>query len=117
AVITTDPPERGPLTVAEMRWHRGQLLVTFEGVHDRSGAEALRGTLLTVDARELPALDDPDEFYDHELVGMTAVLPGGDPLGEVADVVHAPSGDLLVVRRPDAGETLVPFVKEIVPNV
>lgn len=116
-VIATDPPESGPLTVAEARWHSGQLLLTFEGVRDRSDAEALRGILLIVDITELPALEDPEEFYDHELTGMTAFLPGGELAGEVVDVVHAPAGDLLVLRRPDSGEALVPFVRAIVPTI
>jgi 16S rRNA processing protein RimM len=45
------------------------------------------------------------------------VSTSNEPLGVVEDVVHPPGADLLVVRRPDGGETLVPFVQEIVPTV
>jgi 16S rRNA processing protein RimM len=74
-----------------------------------------------VDARTLPPPEDEDEFHDHVLRGMAAVLVGGEPLGEVVDVLHLPHGDVLVVRRHDGPgpgtELLVPFVKAMVPVV
>ncbi len=118
SVLLSDPVERGPLTVEGVRWQNGRLMVAFAGVADRSGAEQLRETLLQVDARTLPPPEDEDEFHDHVLRGMTAVLVGGDPLGEVVDVLHLPHGDVLVVRRADNGaEVLVPFVTAMVPVV
>jgi 16S rRNA processing protein RimM len=93
-------------------------MVAFEGVHDRSQAELLRNTLLQVDASDVPPSDDPDEFHDTQLVGLTADLIDGGRLGEVTEVLHLPHGDVLVVRRPEgATEVLVPFVKAIVPEV
>jgi 16S rRNA processing protein RimM len=115
--LRTDPAERGPLTVVRSRPHSGRLLVLFEGVADRDAAESLRGTLLTVDSADSRPLDDPDEFYDHELMGLEVVTLDGSPVGEVTDVLHPPGPDLLVVGREDGGEVLVPFVRDIVPTV
>jgi 16S rRNA processing protein RimM len=117
SVLVTDPVNRGPLTVARMHWHSGRLLLTLDGVADRDGAEALRDTLLVVDADDLPELDDPDEFYDHQLVGLRVELADGTAVGVVDDVVHAPAEELIAVRRPDGDEVLVPFVSVIVPTV
>jgi 16S rRNA processing protein RimM len=116
AVLRTDPPERGPLTVAGRRWHREVLLLVVEGVESREAAEELRDTELHVPLADLPALEDPDVFYDHQLVGLTARLPDGTELGRV-DAVRHEGADLLVVRRVDGGELLVPFVTAIVPTV
>src|SRR5438270_57347 len=58
-----------------------------------------------------------DEYWDHALVDLSAVALDGTPLGVVTDVLHPPGADLLVVRRPDGGELLVPFVRAIVPTV
>jgi 16S rRNA processing protein RimM len=105
------------LTVTGTRWHRATLLVRFDELPDRTTAESARGLLLhaTVPADESP--DDPDEFYDHQLVGLSAVTVDGAVLGEVADVVHLPASVLLAVRREGAREVLVPFVRSIVPEV
>ena len=117
STLDTDPAHLGPLTVARTRWHSGRLLVAFDGVADRTSAEALRGVLLVVDSATSPAIDDDDEYWDHELAGLAVVSTAGEELGVIDDVVHPPGTDLLVVRRPDGGETLVPFVREIVTRV
>jgi len=108
-------PER--LTIESVRWHQGRLLIGFEEVSDRDLAEALRGVLLCVDAADIAPPADPDEFNDHQLVGLTAVTPAGEPLGEVTGVDHAPASDLLVLRKEQGGTALIPFVKAIVPEV
>ncbi|WP_028924862.1 ribosome maturation factor RimM [Pseudonocardia acaciae] len=105
------------LTVRATRWHRGALLVRLDGVTDRDAAESLRGAVLTVPADDLPPLDDPDEFHDHELVGLHAVLADGQPVGTVREVVHGPAGELLSVAREGRPDALVPFVRDIVPTV
>ena len=105
------------LTIARSRWHQSRLLVTFEEVHDRTTAETLTGLVLAVrvDPDEVP--DDPEEFYDHQLVGLRAVTTDGAEVGEVTDVLHATGQDLLAIRTPDGGEVLVPFVTALVPVV
>ncbi|WFE30815.1 ribosome maturation factor RimM [Solwaraspora sp. WMMD791] len=105
------------LTIESVRWHQGRPLVQFAGVGDRDVAEALRGVLLCVDSAEVDDPDDPDEFRDHQLVGLTAVAPDGQTLGQVTRIDHAPASDLLVLRRPDGRSALVPFVRSIVPEV
>lgn len=117
AVLATDPPDAGPLTVERGRVHSGRLLLTFKGVRGRDGAEALRNTLLVaeVDPNELP--EDPEEFYDHQLVDLDVVTRDGASVGRVEEVAHLPAQDLLVVRRASGGEALIPFVTEIVPEI
>ncbi|MEU8925099.1 ribosome maturation factor RimM [Kitasatospora sp. NPDC048545] len=117
AVLLTDPASAGPLTIESGRVHSGRLLLRFAGVKDRNAAEALRGTLLIaeVDPEERP--DDPEEFYDHQLIGLDVVLLDGTPVGELTEVVHLPYHDLLMVKKADGTEVLVPFVSQIVPTI
>ncbi|MFJ4096617.1 ribosome maturation factor RimM [Kitasatospora sp. NPDC089913] len=117
AVLFTDPASAGPLTVESGKVHSGRLLLRFAGVKDRNAAEELRGTILIaeVDPEERP--DDPEEYYDHQLIGLDVVLLDGTLVGELTEVVHLPYQDLLTVRKPDGTEALVPFVSRIVPTI
>ena len=115
--LETDPAARGPLTVTAARWRSGELIVRFKGIRDRDAAQELRGIWLSVDSATLAPLDDPDEFRDHELIGLSVRTADGAPVGVVADVLHH-GQDLLAVRpAQSAEEILVPFVKTIVPEV
>lgn len=122
--LDTDPADVGPLTVAAMRWHSGTLLVRFGGVRDRDAAAALGGTWLTVDSGTLAAPEDPDEYRDHDLVGLCVRTVDGTVVGTVEDVLHH-GQDMLAVRplgggdggTAASGEILVPFVKAIVTEV
>ncbi len=117
AVLGTDPAARGPLPVTGLRRSGPVLVLGFEGITDRDAAETLRGTSLTLDAASLPVPDDPEEFYDHQLVGLTVVDQAGTVLGTVAEVWHPPASPVLAVNRPDGSQELVPFVSAIVPTV
>jgi 16S rRNA processing protein RimM len=119
AVLTARLRDRSvrPLTVTTARPHSGRLLVRFDEVPDRNAAEAVRGAQLLVDAAELPPSDDPDAFYDHELEGLAAVLADGTPVGTVSEISRGPGGELLVLKREDGTEALIPFVRAIVPEV
>jgi 16S rRNA processing protein RimM len=124
----TDEPERRfatgqrlhavdrELTVAAARTHSGRLVVRFEEIPDRNAAEAARGTELRarVDTTELP--DDPEEFYDHQLLGLRVETVDGEAVGELDRIEHNAAQDLLVIRTPER-EVLFPFVAALVPEV
>ena len=103
-VLPTDPAAAGPLTVDSLRWHSGRLLIQFAGVTDRSQAEELRGTWLTLDSAEAGPSGDPDEFHDAELIGLAVVTTTGQPVGRVTDVRHF-GQDLLVIEPGPAGSS------------
>lgn len=117
AVLATEPASVGPLTIETGRVHSGRLLLRFAGVADRTAAEALRGTLLIaeVDPEETP--EDPEEFYDHQLIDLDVVTVDGTEVGRIAEISHLPYQDLLIVRRPDGSDVMIPFVSEVVPEI
>ncbi|OBI79633.1 ribosome maturation factor RimM [Mycobacterium sp. E740] len=102
--------------VESVRAHGGRLLVRLAGVSDRTAADALRGTLFLVDSAGLPPIEDPDEYYDHELEGLQVRTAAGADVGTVAEVLHTAAGELLAVRTA-GGEVLIPFVSAIVTSV
>lgn len=117
AVLQTEPASAGPLTIETGRVHSGRLLLRFAGVKDRTGAESLRNTLLIaeVDPAELP--EEPDEYYDHQLMDLDVVLEDGTEIGRITEISHLPSQDLFIVERPDGTEVMIPFVEEIVAEI
>ena len=104
------------LTVTESKWHSGKLILHFAGIDDRTAAEQLKGIELRADVDPLELPDDPDEFYDHQLIGLD-VLYSDQVIGQVEQVLHLPAQDLLAVIKSDGSEVLIPFVKQIVPEV
>jgi 16S rRNA processing protein RimM len=108
-------PERD-YVVDSARELRGRLLVRLDGVADRTAADSMRGTLFLVDSADLPPIEEPDEFYDHQLEGLQVMTTAGTPVGSVAEVLHTAAGELLSVRT-EGGEVLVPFVSAIVTAV
>ena len=102
------------LTVETMKWHQQILLLSFAEIADRNAAEAARGIVLYTDIDPTETPDDPDEYYDHQLIGLAAYDEAGTHLGEVTGLVHGGAQDLLAIRTPDR---LVPFVKALVPVV
>lgn len=116
-VLRTEPAAAGPLTIVTGRVHSGRLLLTFEGCTSRSGAERLRNVLLVADVDPDERPEDPDEYFDRHLVGLRVETLDGDPVGELAEMLHLPGQDVLVVRRNDGSESLVPFIAQFVPEV
>jgi 16S rRNA processing protein RimM len=112
----SDHDERN-YVVEAVRPHGSRLLLRLEGVPDRAAADALRGSVFVIDSEDLPPIDEPDTYYDHQLEGLLVRTTAGLDIGTVAEVLHTAAGELLAVDRADAGELLVPFVSAIVTSV
>lgn len=113
---TLDTDSHGRLTVASARVHNGILLLGFEGVSDRSAIEKYRNELLYSDVDINASGSDDDDYHVLQLVGCSAHLIDGDLFGEVIDVLNLPGQDVLVIKTED-GESLIPFVHQLVPTV
>ena len=125
--IRTDEPERRfatgssvicgdrTLTVATARHHSGRLVVSFKEIADRTAAEGLHGKILEAEIDPVETPDDPDEFYDHQLVGLEA-RSGEAVVGIVTGFVHGPYQDTLTIEI-DGREVFVPFVTALIPEV
>lgn len=106
----------GALTVTGMRWHQGRMLVRFAEFSDRTAVEAARGTMIEIQVEPSETPDDPDEFYDRQLVGLVVRTTEGVEVGPITTVIHGAAQDLLVIKA-NGREVLVPFVSELVPQV
>lgn len=129
-LVTTDEPDErfAPGTVlyadetGDSSWvvegsreQSGRRLVLIAGIDSREATASMRNQWLfaEVDPSDLPDADG--EYYDHQLVGLDAVVDG-EAIGDVTSVIHLPGQDLLAIAL-DGREVLVPFVEAIVPEV
>jgi 16S rRNA processing protein RimM len=84
----------------------------FDGIVDRSAAEALRGSLVEVDRSALPRLKE-GEYYHADVIGLAAFDRSGARIGVVTAVENYGAGDLLEIEREDGKSSLIPFRKGI----
>lgn len=105
------------LTLTTGRVAKGGVVARASEIETRDQAEAARGLKLFIPRASLPKVEDEDEFYVADLIGMDVVSLEGDLLGSVRSVRDFGAGDLLEVA-PTAGESWwLPFTKEAVPEV
>ncbi|SKA64562.1 ribosome maturation factor RimM [Desulfobaculum bizertense] len=102
--------------VVSWRQHKGALLLTLEGIEDRSQAEALRGFELLIRESDLPELED-GEFYLSQLVGLEVRLEDGSTLGHVQDVLVPAGQELWSIVTPEGHEVLFPVAEEFIRSV
>lgn len=94
---------------------KGGAIARFAEVADRTAAEKLRGTALTVPRSALPPLAE-GEYYHADLLGLPAVSTDGEDLGECIAIDNFGAGDVLEIRRPDGKRFMVPMRLESVPE-
>ena len=87
-------------------------IARFEGVSDRTAAEALRGQLIEIHRDALPPLEE-GEYYHADIIGLPCVDDAGEELGTLVSVENFGAGDLLEVERPNGKRSLIPFRKPI----
>ena len=96
---------------------KGGVVVEMEGVKRREAVDALRGTRLYASRNALPELKDEDDFYHADLIGLGAYGPDGDRLGSIRAVYDFGAGDFLDIKPVKGKAVMVPFTREIVPDI
>ncbi len=99
---------------------KGGAIARFAEVTDRTAAERLRGTALTVSRASLPALAE-GEYYHADLIGLPAVSTTGEPLGVCVAIDNFGAGDVIEIEKPaEEGKKptrfMVPMRAEAVPE-
>jgi 16S rRNA processing protein RimM len=104
------------LTILAARPHGHRLLVTFEGIEDRTAAATLAGHDLVVPRSWLPELGD-GEWWAFEIEGCAVTTESGNRLGRVEEVLAYPAHDIWRVIDDHGAETLIPAVDAFVVSV
>jgi len=115
-LLEAAPSRFEEVTLESCSPHKGRLLVSLTGIRDRDSADALRGCLMYVPASEAVPLGE-DEYWIHDLIGMSVVSEQGEKLGVVTDYISRPAQDLLIVEDENTREFEMPFVGEFVRKI
>jgi 16S rRNA processing protein RimM len=120
AVLDLQVPETSPwfgktVSVKELRYYNASPVLFLNEVEDRSAADTLVKAILLVDADLEVLPEEPDAWYDHQLVGLKIIRDGLE-IGKVVRVEHLPAQDCLAIETA-AGEVLMPFIKAFAPTV
>ena len=102
--------------VLEVVTPQGYPIMRFEGYPDRTAAEALRGTLIEIEADDLPELPE-GEYYVDDLRGLSVVTTDGHEVGTLADVLTTGANDVYVVKRPGERDVLIPAIPDVIAAV
>ena len=97
----------GKLTLKSVKPHKMGAIARIAEITDRNGADAARGTELTVPRSALPALDD-DEFYHIDIVGLRCVSDNGEELGKIFAIYEFGAGDVIEIERASGKKFMVP---------
>ena len=92
-------------------------LAEVDGVKDRNDAELLRNTTLWVGRDALPEIDDEDDFYIEDLIGLAVETIDGKEAGKVLGLENFGAGDLLEIKPPVGDSVYIPFTKAEVPEI
>lgn len=106
------------LSVSKIRPAKNVYVMTLKEITERTDAEALNGLELKIERTRLPKLDDEEDFYHEDLIGLKAESLGGTYYGKIAAIHNFGAGDIIELRGGAAkGSTMVPFTKAAVPHV
>ncbi len=115
-----------PYQVETCKTQGRNIVAQLANLDDRNAAEALIGRTILVKQDDLPSLDD-DEFYWHELIGLTVVnsLDGKtEELGTLSSIMETGANDVLVITPSDqakekvgSNDILIPYIDSAVEQV
>ncbi len=115
-VMLEGPNGREAHRIAEVAplGHRALRLV-LDDISDADAGAALKGRVLLIDAKDLPA-PEPGEFYHFQALGCEVMTLDGRRLGSVAEIFATGANDVMVVRD-GAREILVPIIADVVRSI
>lgn len=111
--LSRDGVEWREVRLKALKAHANGLVVRFEGVDDRTAAEAHKGLLVGAPHQALPATE-VNEFYWTDLIGLEVLNTVDERLGKIAGLIETGAHAVLRVVADDGAERLLPFVSAVV---
>lgn len=97
--------------------HGGKILLTIADYSSIEQAESLVGTELLLRRDQLPATE-ADEYYWHDLLGLTVETDAGEQLGSIREILETGANDVYLVRdEATRREYLIPAIARVIHSV
>ena len=113
--IESNESKKQEFTVIKSKKHKNVYIFTLEGIDDMNVAEDLSGLSVYVPSIEFKELQK-NEYYYHDLEGLTAYTESGNIIGKVDHIMKG-GNDILVIKDETGKEIMIPFADELVPEV
>lgn len=117
SVIIEQGPELRTLEIKTIRFHKKFALIKFKGINSLDEAAELKGAFLKADKEKIKNFLEEDEFLISDLKGLDAYDTEGNFVGKISSVLDQGGGNTLCIKSKDNKQHLIPFVKELVPEV
>lgn len=115
-LVSPDEKETREARIEAMRPHGERALVKFAGIDTPEEVQKLHGWTIEIPADQARSLDE-DEYFLHDLAGLTLVDGTGRQRGIVVEAYEGGSGIMLEVRRPDGKTFELPFAADICTSI
>ncbi len=105
-----------PAKVTGRRITGESVLLAFEGISDRNEAQKLNGFYLAVKRSDAPQLEK-GRYYIADMIGCAVVDDKTGDIGRISEILQTGANDVIVVKRPDKQDLLIPFLRDVVTDV
>ncbi len=115
-LVSPDDKLTREMRVEGVRPHGERALMKFAGIDTPEEIQTLHNWTVEIPAAQARSLDE-DEYFLHDLVGLTLVDGEGRERGVVVDTYEGGGGILLNVKRADGKTFEMPFAADICTNI
>ena len=114
-LISRQGVEQRPLRITLWQLYRNSVFLEFDGVEDIATAESLIGSHVFISEDYLEPLRE-DEYYWHDIIGMTVMTEGNEVLGRITSIFPTGSNDVYVCACEN-GELLIPAIGDVILEI
>lgn len=105
------------LNIEYVRFHKNTALIKFQGYDSINEILQFKGLLVHIYEEDLKSHLEQDEYLIKDLIGLDVFDTVGNRIGIVDIIGENKASNLICIKKTDLKTFMVPFVKELVPEV
>ena len=107
-----------PMTIDSTEWHEGKAIIKLDTIDSVEDGQGLVGQPIEIHRSQLQPLPQ-GQYYHFQLIGLEVETTGGEPLGNITEILTTESGDVndIYVVNGNRGEILIPAIEDVVKSI